>query len=39
VLSDDPLAASDARLRKIASNLTLVGGQVVHAGGPFAGLA
>jgi predicted amidohydrolase YtcJ len=36
VLSDDPLKVSDDKLRKISSNLTLVGGGVTHASGPFA---
>lgn len=38
VLSDNPLTASDQDLRRITSNLTLVGGRVVRQAGPFAGL-
>ncbi|MBO0771518.1 MAG: amidohydrolase family protein [Actinobacteria bacterium] len=38
VLSDNPLQVSDQNLRRITSNLTLVGGRVVHQAGPFAGL-
>jgi predicted amidohydrolase YtcJ len=39
VLSDDPLKVSDDALRKLSSNLTLVGGEAVHATGPFAGVS
>ena len=35
VLSDDYLTVPDNRIRKIESVLTLVGGKVVHATGPF----
>ncbi|MBO0808390.1 MAG: amidohydrolase family protein, partial [Actinobacteria bacterium] len=38
VLSDNPLTVSDQDLRRITSNLTLVGGRVVRQAGPFAGL-
>ena len=38
VLSDDYLTVPDQRIRKIDSVLTLLGGKVVHATGPFAGL-
>jgi predicted amidohydrolase YtcJ len=38
VLSDDYLTVPDQRIRKIESVLTLVGGKLVHATGPFAGL-
>jgi predicted amidohydrolase YtcJ len=36
VLSDDYLTVPDQKIRKIESLLTLVGGKVVHAIGPFA---
>ena len=39
VLSDDYLKVSDEKLRKMTSLLTLQGGRVVHATGPFADLA
>jgi hypothetical protein len=39
VLSDDYLKVSDEKLRKTRSLLTLQGGRVVHASGPFADLA
>ena len=39
VLSADYLTVSDEMIRKIDSVLTLVGGKVVHATGPFAKLA
>jgi predicted amidohydrolase YtcJ len=39
VLNGDPLTASDDAFRKLASNLTLVGGEAVHTAGPFAGLS
>lgn len=39
VLSDDYLKVSDEKLRKVTSLLTLQGGRVVHATGPFADLA
>jgi predicted amidohydrolase YtcJ len=39
VLSADYLTVSDEMIRKIDSVLTLVGGKVVHASGPFAKLA
>ncbi|HXV57034.1 MAG TPA: amidohydrolase family protein, partial [Gaiellaceae bacterium] len=39
VLSDDYLTVSDEKLRKVRSLLTLQGGRVVHADGPFGGLA
>jgi predicted amidohydrolase YtcJ len=35
VLSDDYLTVPDNRIRKIESLLTLVGGKIVHASGPF----
>ena len=35
VLSEDYLTATEQRIRKIESVLTLVGGQVVHAAAPF----
>ena len=38
VLSDDYLTVPDQRIRKIDSVLTLLGGRVVHAAGPYAGL-
>ena len=38
VLSDDYLTVPDQKIRKIESVLTLLGGQVVHATGPFSGL-
>ena len=38
VLSADYLTVSDEMIRKIESVLTLVGGRVVHAAGPFAAL-
>jgi predicted amidohydrolase YtcJ len=38
VLSDDYLTVPDNRIRKIESVLTLLGGKVVHATGPFANL-
>lgn len=39
VLTDDYLKVSDEKLRKMTSLLTLQGGRVVHAAGPFADLA
>jgi len=39
VLTDDPLKVSDDKLRKLSSQLTLQGGRVVHATGPFSDLA
>ena len=39
VLSEDYLTVSEARLRRIESVLTLVGGRAVHGTGPFAPLA
>jgi predicted amidohydrolase YtcJ len=39
VLTDDYLTVSDDRLRKVRSLLTLQGGRVTHAEGPFAGHA
>jgi predicted amidohydrolase YtcJ len=39
VLNGDPLTVSDDAFRKLASNLTLVGGDAVHTAGPFAGLS
>jgi predicted amidohydrolase YtcJ len=39
VLSDDFLTVPDEQLRKMRSNLTLQGGRIVHADGPFATLA
>jgi predicted amidohydrolase YtcJ len=39
VLSDDYLTVREDRIPKITSVLTLQGGRVVHANGPFAGLA
>jgi hypothetical protein len=39
VLSDDPTKASDDKLRKLSSQLTLQAGKAVHATGAFAGLA
>jgi hypothetical protein len=39
VLSDDFLTVPDEQLRKMRSNLTLQGGRIVHADGPFAKLA
>jgi predicted amidohydrolase YtcJ len=39
VLSEDYLTVPDHRIRKIESLLTLVGGRVAHASGPFDGLA
>ena len=39
VLSDDFLKVSDEKLRKMTSLLTLQGGRVTHATGPFADLA
>jgi len=38
VLSEDYLTAPEARIRKIDSVLTLLGGKVVHATGPFSSL-
>jgi predicted amidohydrolase YtcJ len=38
VLSDDYLTVPDQRIRKIESVLTLLGGKVVHASGPFSRL-
>jgi predicted amidohydrolase YtcJ len=38
VLSEDYLTVPEQRIRKIESVLTFVGGRVVHAAGPFAGL-
>jgi predicted amidohydrolase YtcJ len=38
VLSDDYLTVPEQRIRKIDSVLTLLGGKVVHAGGPFSNL-
>jgi predicted amidohydrolase YtcJ len=38
VLSEDYLTVPDHRIRKIESVLTLLGGTVVHASGPFAHL-
>jgi predicted amidohydrolase YtcJ len=38
VLSDDYLTVTEPAIRKIQSVLTLVGGRVVHAAGPFANL-
>ena len=38
VLSEDYLTVPDDRIRRIESVLTLVGGRVVHAASPFAGL-
>ena len=38
VLSDDYLTVAEQRIRKIESMLTLLGGRVVHAAGPFAHL-
>jgi predicted amidohydrolase YtcJ len=35
VLSEDYLTVTDQRIRKIESVLTLVGGKIVHASGPF----
>jgi predicted amidohydrolase YtcJ len=39
VLSDDYFAVPDEALKGIASVLTIVGGRIVHGGGPFASLA
>ena len=39
VLSDDYFAVPDERIKSIESVLTVVGGKVVHAAGPFAPLA
>jgi predicted amidohydrolase YtcJ len=39
VLSDDYLTTSDEKIRRIESVLTLLGGKVVHAMGPFSSLA
>jgi len=39
VLSEDYLTVPEDRLRRIDSVLTMVGGNVVHASGPFANLA
>jgi predicted amidohydrolase YtcJ len=39
VLSDDYLKVSDEKLREMTSLLTLQGGRVTHASGPFADLA
>jgi predicted amidohydrolase YtcJ len=39
VLSDDYLKVSDEKLRKMTSLLTLQGGRVTHASGPFVDLA
>jgi predicted amidohydrolase YtcJ len=38
VLSEDYLTVPEERIRKIDSVLTLLGGKIVHAAGPFAGL-
>jgi predicted amidohydrolase YtcJ len=38
VLSDDYLTVPDHRIRKIESVLTLLGGKIVHASGPFSQL-
>jgi len=38
VLSEDYLTVAEPRIRKIESILTLLGGRVVHAAGPFAHL-
>jgi predicted amidohydrolase YtcJ len=38
VLGDDYLTVPDQRIRKIESVLTLLGGKIVHAGGPFSAL-
>jgi predicted amidohydrolase YtcJ len=38
VLSEDYLTVPEERIRKIESVLTLLGGNIVHAEGPFAGL-
>jgi predicted amidohydrolase YtcJ len=38
VLSSNPLYVNDQGLRRITSNLTLVGGQIVNSSGPFARL-
>ena len=38
VLSEDYLTVPEQRIRKIDSVLTFVGGRVVHAVGPFAGM-
>jgi predicted amidohydrolase YtcJ len=38
VLSDDYLSVPEQRIRKIESVLTLLGGKVVHASGPFSRL-
>jgi len=38
VLSDDYLTVADQRIRKIESVLTMLGGKVVHASGPFSNL-
>jgi predicted amidohydrolase YtcJ len=38
VLSNNPLYVNDQTFRRITSNLTLVGGQIVNQGGPFARL-
>ena len=32
MLSDNPLTCTDARLRKVKSVLTIVGGKIVHDG-------
>ena len=37
-LSEDYLSVPDARIRKIESVLTLLGGKVVHAAAPFSQL-
>lgn len=39
VLSDDYFAVPEGKIRDITSVLTVVGGDVVHADGPFGGLA
>ncbi len=39
VLSDNVLKVPDEKLKKLSSDLTLVGGKVVHANGRFASLA
>jgi predicted amidohydrolase YtcJ len=39
VLSQDYLTVPDQMIRKIESVLTLVGGKIVHASGPFATIA
>jgi nitrite reductase/ring-hydroxylating ferredoxin subunit len=39
VLCDDYLAVQEERIREIEALLTVVGGEPVHAAGPFAGMA